>query len=495
MKNLLTPAAPFLAVILLASTPARAAHVYGGIIDTDGIPGLGLGDALSFVNSSTGAAVTGESQGLQTMIQVTVGAQSGLYYTSNISFTALSNGLNWTGAAYRPASPFAAKSGSLIQLQIVNVTGPTGAKFSLWDEAVNLTEPAITYTIGTSSTTAWWNLTDLSLTVGDGILPNPTGVNNPPTDPYGHIHGRSFTADMPGSYAVSFMLHDASGQQADSAPFTLSYSAVPEPGTFALLVLGGLAALIFLRSSKWKKNRPLAIAGIFATALLSAQAHQHFYAGIVDENNNGQPDAGEALRFVNPAAADAVFHLYPKATGKEYGGYYALDDAPRPLFPNDYFTFAALSSGDVEAAAPFHAAPGSSIWAQVTSVAGPAGAEVGFWDENWGLTHTTPTQSFLTGESTGGFSFVLSESGFPPDPDEDPQGHIHERAWTVTQPGDYYVTFTLIDRSSNGPGGGPIHDPSVPYTFHFVAVPEPGTLSLLGISAFAGSLLWRRRRR
>ncbi|MDD5198243.1 MAG: hypothetical protein PHC88_00440 [Terrimicrobiaceae bacterium] len=235
----------------------------------------------------------------------------------------------------------------------------------------------------------------------------------------------------------------------------------------------------------------LAVFALAATAL-PVRAHQHFDAGIVDENLNGLPDAGEALRFVNPPAPGTIFHFYPKAAGLEYGGYYSLDEDPRPLFPNDYFTFTALSDGDVDIAAPFHAAAGSSIWAQVTSVTGPAGASVGFWDENWGLTHTTPSQSFLTGDSTGGFSFVLSESSFPPAPDEDPQGHIHNRAWTVTQPGAYDVTFTLIDRSANGPGAGPIHDPSVPYTFHFVAIPEPAAFSLLGFAAAAG-WIWRRR--
>ncbi len=238
---------------------------------------------------------------------------------------------------------------------------------------------------------------------------------------------------------------------------------------------------------------PLLISVLVLT-MVSAQAHQHFNAGILDENHNDRPDVGEALRFVDPPDPSAIFHFYPKAAGLEYGGYYSLDDDPRPLFPNDSFTFAALSDGQVDLASLDHAATGSWIWAQVISVTGPAGASVGFWDENWGLTHTTPTLEFLVGTPTGSLdqsSFVLSESSVD-DPSrgpaitEDPQGHIHNRAWTVTQPGNYFVTFQLIDRSANGPGGSPIHDPSVPYTFHFLAVPEPGTLGLLGLSALAG---------
>jgi len=240
---------------------AHAGHVYGGIIDTNGTSGLQAGDALAFIDTLTssptyGQAITGASLGLQTMTLVTIGAQSGLYLTTNISFTALSDGLNWTGSAYRAASPFAALSGARIQLQIQSVTGPGGAMFSFWDEAVSTTSATTSYKVGSGLTlgTGIWDLTDLTLNVGDGVTPNPTGINNPPVDPYGHIHGRSFTVDMPGEYTVRYILHDASGTQADSAPFVVSYSAVPEPGTIALLTGAGVASLLFFRRRKARVN-------------------------------------------------------------------------------------------------------------------------------------------------------------------------------------------------------------------------------------------------
>jgi hypothetical protein len=247
------PIACAIAAVTFSPLAAHAGHVYGGIIDTNGTPGLQSGDALAFIDTVTssptyGSAITGESLGVQLMPLVTSGSQSGLYLTTNISFTALSDGLNWTGAAYRAASPFAAVSGAQIQLQIQSVTGPDGATFSFWDEAASLADPVTSYQIGVGLTagTGFWNLTDLTLTVGDGTTANPTGINNPPVDPYGHIHGRSFTVDTPGSYTVRYILHDASGVQADSAPFTVSYSAVPEPSPLTLLLGAGLA-VAFLR--------------------------------------------------------------------------------------------------------------------------------------------------------------------------------------------------------------------------------------------------------
>ncbi len=281
MKKLLTFVAPSLAaILLLAPTPAHAGHVYGGITDTnlDGV--LGTGDSLSFVDPLTGAIVTGPSQGIQTMSLVTVGVQSGTYQSSSLSFTALAGtSLEWTGTgstasgAYRPESPFGANAGSFLELRIDLVTGPDGSRFSFWDTAVNAAGPVLTYNVGATGPSAYWNLTDPVGIVGNGTTslpvnpdtgvsyaypnsaPTPDGlpggftwndVNGPNTaiDPYGHVHGRSFTVDTPGDYTVSYVLHDASGQQPDSQPFVVSYSAVPEPGAAALFALAGVFFLL-----------------------------------------------------------------------------------------------------------------------------------------------------------------------------------------------------------------------------------------------------------
>jgi len=289
MKSIrITRAALAVAVFAISTHSVRAAHVYAGAIDTNGTPGLQAGDALSFVVNTginAGQVVTGASQGVQSMSLAISGAPAGLFFTNNLSFTALAGtGLIWngngvTGTAYRTANAYAADGGSFITMQMTNVTGPTGAQFSLWDEQHSTLVPQVTFTIGGGfAGHDTLHLTDATLVIGNGSTPLPanpnTGVpytfgeyapatNGLPSgftwndadgagpltavsDPYGHIHGRSWTANQPGTYTVDYILHDASGQHPDSAPFTVTYGAVPEPGTAALLA-GGLAALGLVR--------------------------------------------------------------------------------------------------------------------------------------------------------------------------------------------------------------------------------------------------------
>jgi hypothetical protein len=210
------------------------------------------------------------------------------------------------------------------------------------------------------------------------------------------------------------------------------------------------------------------------SSLLAYAQHSHFQAGIIDTNSNQQPDAGEPLQFVAENGSGRTFHLSPRPFGfrplQRCGGYYMLDERPRTLFPDDAFSFVALSDGQYEIEAPNHAHTGAWIWCEIVSVTGPESGNFGFWDDGRSFDFDTPSVEIAANQPTGNPRFAISE-GFD-DVDEDPSGHIHGRAWTADKPGDYIVSFRLIDLSTSGPNGGPWHPPSQIYTFHFKAGPD-----------------------
>jgi len=207
---------------------------------------------------------------------------------------------------------------------------------------------------------------------------------------------------------------------------------------------------------------------LLATALVasSAIAHDHFAAGIVDTNQSGEPDPGEPLQLIGSNGTDRTFHLLPRPVGQRCGGHYVLDESPRTLFPNDAFSLTVQSDGQYEIEGSHHAHTGSWIWVEVVSVTGPAGAIIGFWEENAYVV----TQSFATNQATGLPKFPISEGVDAVS--EDPQGHIHGRAWTADKPGNYEVAIRLVDLSTTGPNEGPWHEPSQIYIYRFSAGPS-----------------------
>ena len=217
-----------------------------------------------------------------------------------------------------------------------------------------------------------------------------------------------------------------------------------------------------------KSNIILFRLALFACALplLTASAHDHYSAGIVDTTSNGQPDAGEPLQFVGGIPTNRIFHLMARPVGQRCGGHYMLDESPRTLFPTDSFSLIVQSDGQYEIKGTNHPHTGAWIWVEIVSVSGPAGGTFGFWEEN----SNTVTHSLPANQATGNPRFVISEGIDATG--EDPQGHIHGRAWTADKPGDYVVGLRLVDLSSNRPGGGPWHSPSAVYHLHFSAGPD-----------------------
>jgi len=191
---------------------------------------------------------------------------------------------------------------------------------------------------------------------------------------------------------------------------------------------------------------------ILASALLalatSAHAHEHLAAGA----NSTTP--GSPLIFVNAGDYDTnsayVFGLDAGDPGSPYEGWYYTGD----------LVFVALAAtpdyGGPEAQA---AAIGSHIDVVLETVAGPAGATLGFWEtEQNGVDSTNLTWTVQVGLTNGRNHIVVSETDGSAT--ADPYGHIHGRIYSVDKPGLYTVGFRFLDTSTNGPAGGPIQAPS-----------------------------------
>lgn len=195
----------------------------------------------------------------------------------------------------------------------------------------------------------------------------------------------------------------------------------------------------------------LALLTLLAAAQTCALAqHAHINAGAVSQT------PGSRLLFTNAALFETNSGYYVFLTPQK-------PSATQPRFQGS-ITFTALPSTPINGGpASGHAIPGSSLALRIESVSGPAQGEVGFMEEE----DLTPRFSIPTGSLSSTQSFMLSENtGTPGD---DPYGHIHGRVFTATHPGLYTVGFRILDLSSNGPSGRPLHEPSEVFFLHLQA--------------------------
>ena len=116
----------------------------------------------------------------------------GLFQTS-ASFTALPATL-WTGGP----TPYAASQGSHIEMILRSLDGPPDGELGFWEENEEATQTTRRFALptGTRNGTNQFNLSE--------------GITVPEYDPYGHIHGRRFTATQPGLYTLGVQLVDTS---------------------------------------------------------------------------------------------------------------------------------------------------------------------------------------------------------------------------------------------------------------------------------------------
>jgi hypothetical protein len=211
-----------LALGLAAMTPhLHAQHLNAGAL------GQNQNDKLIFANGADFAASSGY---VKEFPYSTTGTYAG-YYNGSISLTALPTTIANGGPVAGAPAP-----GSFIKVRMESVTGPVGSTFSFWDNGAKA--PSVSLAAGSLASSEMWSLSDASL-----------GAGTAGADPFGHIHGRRFTADQLGEYTVGFKVFETSVNGSGGGPIHTSsdilyvkFMAVPEPSTMALLMLGGAGA-------------------------------------------------------------------------------------------------------------------------------------------------------------------------------------------------------------------------------------------------------------
>ncbi len=154
----------------------------------------------------------------------------GYYVYSGLTFTALPASI-----AYGDNSGPHAATGTNLRLQIVEVLGPMGANFGFWERGWHNDHTTPTISIAGDT---------LEANPGEGLFTFDL-TSNYPDDPFGHIHGRAFSSDAPGTFDVAFRIVDTTGYHTSSDLYTFRFQAIPEPGMAALLVLAGAAGLLY----------------------------------------------------------------------------------------------------------------------------------------------------------------------------------------------------------------------------------------------------------
>ncbi len=180
----------FAVVSLAACAPLARAQDHGHL--NVGAAGTNQNEPLAFEHAEIFETA---SDYVKTLNYATSGTYAG-YYQGNITLTAVAA----TPAHLGPFTNSPAL-GAWLFAQLVSVDGPPGGAFAFWEAGA--TSPTISLACGTTGTNTW------RLSENDG---------SPGTDPYGHVHGRRFTATVPGVYVVGFRAFDFSTNGTGGGP-------------------------------------------------------------------------------------------------------------------------------------------------------------------------------------------------------------------------------------------------------------------------------------
>ena len=157
-----------------------------------GAEGTNQNDKLLITN----AAVFVTNTGYVKTLNFTNGGQYAGYYEGNVTFEAKA-AFNAFGD---PVSSSAAL-GSWIHGRLHRLKGQPVVRSIFWEAGAIV--PTISVSNGSTSTNTWF-------------ISNNNGA--PGTDPFGHIHGRRFSATKPGIYSIGFKAVDRSTNGAGGGP-------------------------------------------------------------------------------------------------------------------------------------------------------------------------------------------------------------------------------------------------------------------------------------
>lgn len=178
-----------------------------------------------------------------------------------------------------------------------------------------------------------------------------------------------------------------------------------------------------------------------------SQADTHIYLG-ARGTQSGDPCIFSNGRLFDATLSSFALPQVLRTNGLNAGHY-----------RGDALTFSALAATSENGGpVPGNAAPGARLAVQVVSVEGPPGGSFEFWEGDGESDLGKITFSVPVGTTNGTNLLVVSENHG--EPGADPYGHIHGREFTTSSPGTYQIGFRVIDVSTNGIQGGPIHSPS-----------------------------------
>jgi hypothetical protein len=123
------------------------------------------------------------------------------------------------------------------------------------------------------------------------------------------------------------------------------------------------------------------------------------------------------------------------------------------------------------------AALGSQLGMELVSLRGPPGASLAVWEPG----QDQPSFRMPTGTLAGTNRIMLSQGSTGSS--ADPYGCIRGRPFAVNKPGLFCLGFRVVDASTNGPAGGPVHAPSPVYHTYLQGGLTIASLTTDGMSA------------